>query len=52
MGYESLIGARISLTKTTVIVLNGEEFTNEETVGHFIGDDLTEEGMDFLDSIY
>src|SRR6476620_3874646 len=38
MGYESLIGARLALTKTTTIVLDEQEFTNQITVGHFIGD--------------
>jgi hypothetical protein len=50
MGYESLIGARLEITKTVVITLDGEDFVNTSTVGHFIGD-LTEEQMDFLDQV-
>jgi DNA invertase Pin-like site-specific DNA recombinase len=47
MGYESLIGALLSITKTTSIIHNGKPFTNEETEFEFIGE-LTEEDQDFL----
>ena len=47
MGYESLIGALLNITKTTTIIHDGKPFTNEETEEEFIGD-LTEEQQDFL----
>jgi len=47
MGYESLIGALLNITKTTTIIHNGKPFTNEETECEFIGE-LTDEERDFL----
>ena len=47
MGYESLIGALLNITKTTTIIHDGKPFSNEETESEFIGD-LTEEQQDFL----
>ena len=47
MGFESLIGALLSITKTTTIMHDGKLFTNEETEDEFIGN-LTEEDQDFL----
>jgi hypothetical protein len=51
MGYESLIGALLNITKITTITYNGKEFTNEETEEEFIGE-LTEEDQDFLIEVY
>ena len=47
MGFESLIGALLLITKITTIVFKGQKFTNEEVEEEFIGD-LTEEQQDFL----
>ena len=47
MGYESLIGALLNITKTTTIVVDGKEFKNEEMESEFIGD-LTDDDQDFL----
>ena len=47
MGFESLIGALLVITKTTTIIHDGKRFTNEETEEEFIGN-LTEEQQDFL----
>lgn len=47
MGYESLIGAILNITKTTTINIDGKEFVNKEYETEFIGD-LTEEQIDFL----
>ena len=47
MGYESLIGALLYITKTTTIIHKGKSFVNKETEDEFIGD-LTESDQDFL----
>ena len=51
MGYESLIGALLSITKITTKVIQGKSYTNKETELEFIGD-LTEEEMEFLENCY
>ena len=50
MGYESLIGARIEVTHKKTMVIDGEVWVYERSVGHFVGD-LTEEQQDFLDEV-
>ena len=47
MGFESLIGALLVITKITSITRGGKTFTNEEIEEEFIGK-LTEEDQDFL----
>jgi hypothetical protein len=47
MGYESLIGAILDITKITSITYGGKTFTNEEVEVEFIGE-LTEKDQDFL----
>ena len=47
MGYESLIGAILDITKITIIDIDGREFVNKEYETEFVGD-LTEEDEDFL----
>ncbi len=47
MGYESLIGALLNITKKTTIMHKGKPFTNEETETEFIGD-LTDSQINFL----
>jgi len=47
MGYESLIGALLNITKITTIIIKGKSFVNEESELEFIGD-LTEQQQDFL----
>jgi hypothetical protein len=47
MGFESLIGALLVITKITSITRGGKTFTNEEIEEEFIGE-LTEEDQDFL----
>lgn len=37
MGFESLIGGKLHITKTTTIVVDGKEFTNEGYSERFIG---------------
>jgi hypothetical protein len=47
MGFESLIGALLIITKTTSILHGDKVFRNEEIDEEFIGN-LTEEEQDFL----
>ena len=47
MGYESLIGARLDITKVTSINIDGKVFLNHEHETEFIGD-LTDEQINFL----
>jgi hypothetical protein len=47
MGFESLIGALLIITKITTIIYDDKPFTNEEIEEEFIGD-LTETQQDFL----
>ena len=47
MGYESLIGAVLNITKITTIEKDGKEFVNREVETEFVGE-LTEEQIDFL----
>jgi len=47
MGYESLIGAALEITKITQIIVNNKLFTNKEYETEFIGD-LDAESEDFL----
>lgn len=47
MGYESLIGAILNITKITTIEIEGKSFENKEYETEFVGD-LTEEQQDFL----
>lgn len=47
MGYESLIGAMLNITKFTTVEIDGREFVNKEHETEFIGD-LTDEQIDFL----
>ena len=47
MGYESLIGTILHITKITTTDIDGKEFVNKEYETEFIGE-LTEEQIDFL----
>jgi hypothetical protein len=47
MGFESLIGAVLDITKVTVIEVEEEEFTNETFEFDSVGE-LTDEQHDFL----
>lgn len=47
MGYESLIGAMLNITKFTTTNIDGKEFVNKEHETEFVGE-LTEEQVDFL----
>lgn len=47
MGYESLIGAMLNITKFTTVEIDGKEFVNKEYETEFVGE-LTEEQIDFL----
>ena len=47
MGYVSLIGALLYVTKITTIDVNGKPFTNKETDMEFIGE-LSEDEENFL----
>lgn len=47
MGYESLIGAMLYITKTTVIDVKGKPFTNKESEVEFIGE-LSDDDEEFL----
>lgn len=47
MGYKSLIGAMLNITKFTTVEIDGKEFVNKEHETEFIGD-LTDEQIDFL----
>jgi hypothetical protein len=50
MGYESLIGALLNITKITTIEIDGKHFVNKEYEMEFIGT-LTEEEEDFLEEV-
>lgn len=47
MGYESLIGALITIETITTTEIDGKTFTNREYESEFIGE-LTEEEEEFL----
>ena len=47
MGYESLIGAILNITKFTTVEIDRKEFVNKEYETEFVGE-LTEEQIDFL----
>jgi len=49
MGYESLIGAILDITKITTIVIDDKEFINKEYSIKTIGT-LNDEEIDFLES--
>lgn len=49
MGYESLIGALLTIKTTSFIEVDGKEFTNDEYTDQFIGD-LDIEAMEFLEA--
>ena len=51
MGYESLIGALLDITKITTITVDDKPFVNTESDIEFIGE-LTEEDEDFLMDCY
>jgi len=51
MGYESLIGAIMGITKNITIEVGGEEYTRTENEYNFYGD-LTEEDIEFLEEVY
>ena len=51
MGYESLIGALLNITKVTTVVIDDKYFVNKESELEFIGE-LTEEDQDFLIDCY
>ena len=51
MGFESLTGALLNVTKTTKITIKEKEFINEESGIVFVGN-LTEEQQDFLEEVY
>lgn len=51
MGYKSLIGAILNITKKTTIEIDGKPFVNEETEIEFVGN-LTAEQEDFLLDCY
>lgn len=48
MGFESLVGAVLSVTQETVIEFEGEEYVNEKYSLDYIGD-MTEEQISFLE---
>lgn len=48
MGFESLIGAVLFVTKTTVIMVNEKPFSHKEVLSPVFVGDLTEEQKDFL----
>jgi hypothetical protein len=50
MGYESLIGALITIKTTSTIIYEGKEFINDEYEDLFIGN-LTEEEQEFLNEV-
>lgn len=50
MGFESLIGAKLSIKKITTIIVDGKEFTNKEYITEFIGN-LNEEQIMFLEEV-
>ena len=49
MGYESLLGALLAITKITTVVINGKSYTNEEEEFEFIGS-LSLNQADFLEN--
>lgn len=49
MGYESLIGGILEITKITTKIIDGKEFTNEEHEIEFIGT-LEEHEEEFLEN--
>jgi len=51
MGYESLIGAIITVIITTKIVIEDKDFYNTEEEEHYVGE-LTEEQIKFLEQCY
>ena len=51
MGFESLKGALLAITKITTTIIENKGFINKETEIRFIGN-LTEEEQDFLTDIY
>jgi hypothetical protein len=48
MGFESLVGAVLSVTKETVVEIEGDEYVNEKLSLDYIGD-MTEEQISFLE---
>ncbi len=48
MGYESLLGAILDITKTTTVMIDGKSFENEETETVFVGK-LTDKQKEFLE---
>jgi hypothetical protein len=48
MGFESLVGAVLTVTKETVIEFEGDEYVNEKLSLDYIGD-MTEEQISFLE---
>lgn len=51
MGYESLIGGILEITKITTKIIDGKEFINEEHEIEFIGT-LKENEEDFLENCW
>ena len=51
MGYDSLIGAILNITKVTTKWIDDKPFINKESELEFVGD-LTEEQQDFLMDCY
>ncbi len=51
MGYESLIGARITIETKTTTLIEDKEFINKEYETIFIGE-LSETDIEFLEEIY
>ena len=50
MGFESLIGARLTISKRTTLVIDGKNFVHSEMETEFIGD-LKENEIDFLENV-
>lgn len=51
MGYESLKGALLEITKVTTKVIDGKEFINKENEVEFIGN-LTDKEAEFVEQVY
>ena len=51
MGYESLIGALLTIEKIKTITKNGKDYQNSEFENLFIGN-LTDKQIEFLDEIW
>lgn len=51
MGYESLIGARLVVTKTETVLLKGKKFTHEETFPLVVGY-LSQGVQEHLESLF